>query len=162
MQTIPISPQGFIRLKLELEALKKERPVVLQAIREAREEGDVSKNTAYDTALERQTMLEKRIRHIESRMPHLHVVDPAMMGGEKAVFGATVMFENVETGERKEYTLLGPDEADYTSGSISVQSPVAKALLGRKAGDEVVVDAPKGRVEYEIVSVKFMHGGTAQ
>lgn len=155
MQQIPISVEGYKRLHEELERLKKERPAVIQAIKEAREEGDLSENAGYDAARERQGMLEARITYLQSRMHVLNVIDLATMDGDKACFGATVEIEDVDTGDVKRYLLLGPDEADPASGSISVMSPVGKALLGRKVGDEVTVNAPKGKILYEIVSIGF-------
>lgn len=156
MSTIPISIQGFKQLEKELERLKKERPGVIQAIKEAREEGDLSENAGYDAARERQGMLEARIQYIESRMSKFNVIDLNTLKGEHVIFGATVKVEDLETGEEKEYTLLGPDEADYSKGSISVQSPVARAMLGKEEGDEIVVDAPRGKIHYEIVSIRFL------
>lgn len=161
MSSIPISVQGFEKLKKELESLKKERPGVIQAIAEAREEGDLRENAGYDAARERQGMLEARINYIESRLPQFNVIDLATMGGEKIVFGATVELEDLDSGETKTYTLLGPDEANFAKGSISVLSPVGQALLGKQEGDEVVVHAPRGRIEYEIVRVTF-NGHTAE
>lgn len=157
MGSIPISRQGFKNLEEELDRLKKERPEVIQAIKEAREEGDLRENAGYDAAKERQGMLEARIDYIQSRMALFDVIDLAEMGGDKACFGATVEIENVDTGEVKTYTLLGPDESDFSTGSISVHSPVGRSLLGKEVGDEVVVDAPRGRVEYEIVDIRFEH-----
>lgn len=155
MSSIPISVEGFRRLRDELERLKSERPEVIQAIKEAREEGDLKENAGYDAARERQGMLEARINYIESRLPSLNVIDLDTMGGEKAIFGATVTIEDVETGDAKTYTLLGPDEADPAKGSISVVSPVGRALLGKEEGDEVVVEVPRGRVQYEVISIEF-------
>lgn len=155
MSSIPISVEGFEKLKKELEELKKERPAVIQAIAEAREEGDLRENAGYDAARERQGMLEARINFIESRMPQFNVIDLATMGGEKVVFGATVELEDMDTEETKTYTLLGPDEADLSHGSISVLSPVGRALLGKEVGDEVVVNAPRGRIEYEVIDISF-------
>lgn len=156
MSSIPISVQGFKQLEKELERLKKERPEVIQAIKEAREEGDLSENAGYDAARERQGLLEARIQYIESRMSQFNVIDLDTISGEQVMFGATVRIEDLETGEEKEYTLLGPDEADYAKGSISVQSPVARAMLGKEEGDEIVVDAPRGKIHYEIVSIRFL------
>lgn len=156
MSSIPISIEGFEKVKKELEALKKDRPAIIQAIKEAREEGDLSENAGYDAARERQGMLEARISYIESNMARYNVIDlKTLAGGEKITFGATVEIEDVDTGELKKYTLLGPDEADYQNGSISVLSPVGKAMLGKEEGDEVVVNAPKGRITYEVVSIEF-------
>lgn len=158
MSYIPITRQGFQRLMDELERLKQERPEVIQAIKEAREEGDLRENAGYEAARERQGLLEARINYIESRLPQFEVLDLNTLGGEKVIFGATVEIEDVDTGDLKTYTLLGPDEADPTKGSISIQSPVGRALLGRTEGDEIAVDVPRGRVQYEIVSVRFLGG----
>lgn len=152
---IPISREGFERLERELERLKSERPAIIQAIKEAREEGDLRENAGYDAARERQGMTEARITYIESRMSQLRIIDLNSLSGDKIIFGATVEVEDLDTGESKTFTLLGPDEADYSNGSISVLSPVGKALLGREEGDEVTVDVPRGRVSYEIVAIRF-------
>ncbi|MDD3313449.1 transcription elongation factor GreA [Pseudodesulfovibrio sp.] len=156
MERIPISKQGFDRLKKELEELKAQRPVIIQAIKEAREEGDLSENAGYDAARERQGMLEARITYINSRMPLYDVLDLDVLGGERAIFGATVEVEDIETEEVRRFTLLGPDDANHKKGSISVLSPMGRAVLGKEEGDEVVVDAPRGKIEYEIVSVEFL------
>lgn len=156
MSSIPISVEGFRRLEIELDRLKKERPEVIQAIKEAREEGDLKENAGYDAARERQGMLEARINYIESRMAIFNVIDLNTLDGEIVTFGATVEIEDSDTGDVKKYTLLGPDEAEPSRGSISVLSPVARALLGRQVGDEIVVEAPRGRIQYEIVSIEFL------
>lgn len=159
MDSIPITVEGFRALEHELEQLKKERPAVILAIKEAREEGDLRENAGYDAARERQGMLEARINYIESRMPRFNVIDLATMGGDQVTFGATMEIEGVDTGEVKKYTLLGPDEAVPAKGSISIFSPVGQALLGKYEGDEIVVNAPRGKIHYEIVSIVF--NGTA-
>ena len=155
MNNIPISIQGYKRLEEELAQLKKERPQIIQAIKEAREEGDLRENAGYDAARERQGMAEARIKYIESRLGLYQVIDLDKLDGDRAIFGATVTVEDVDSGERKEYTLLGPDEANPSRGSISFLSPVGQALLGKEEGDEVTVDIPRGRVTYEIVSIDF-------
>lgn len=155
MSSIPISKEGFHALEQELDRLKKERPHVIQAIKEAREEGDLKENAGYDAARERQGMLEARIKYIESRMALFNVIDLSTLSSNKAIFGATVTVEDVDTGEEKEFTLLGPDEADYANGTISIQSPVGVALLGKEVGDEIAVNAPRGRINYEIVDIQF-------
>ena len=149
MSSIPISKEGFQALEQELDRLKKERPHVIQAIKEAREEGDLKENAGYDAARERQGMLEARIKYIESRMALFNVIDLSTLSSEKAIFGATVTVEDADTGEEREFTLLGPDEADYAKGTISIQSPVGVALLGKEVGDEITVNAPRGRINYE-------------
>jgi len=159
MQGNPISAEGFQKLKQELEELKKERPEVIQAIKDAREEGDIRENAGYEAAKERQGMLEARIRDLESRLPRCNVIDINSMSGDLVAFGATVEIRDLETDETKRFTLLGADEADYKSGSISVHSPMAQALLGKEEGEEATVHAPRGQVEYEIVSVRYKGNG---
>lgn len=155
MNTIPISIQGYKKLEDELAQLKKERPEIIQAIKEAREEGDLRENAGYDAARERQGMAEARIKYIESRMGLYQIVDLDKLSGEKAIFGSTVEVEDVDTGESREYTILGPDEADPARGSISFLSPVGQALLGKEVGDEVTVNIPRGKVTYEITGITF-------
>lgn len=160
MDRIPISIQGVELVTQELERLKKERPHIIQAIKEAREEGDLSENAGYDAARERQGMLEARISYLESRMCNFNVLDLGELAPETVAYSATVTIEDVESGEVKEYTLLGPDEMPYAcKGSISVFSPVALALLGRGEGDEVVVEAPRGRIIYEIIKIEYRPSG---
>ena len=155
MTSIPISVQGYKALEDELARLKSERPAIIQAIKEAREEGDLRENAGYDAARERQGMAEARIKYIESRMALYQVIDLDTLRGDKVIFGATVEMENVDNGETKTYTILGPDEADPTRGSISFLSPVGQALLSREVGDEVSVEIPRGRVTYEITGITF-------
>jgi transcription elongation factor GreA len=156
-ESIPISKQGYEKLKKELEDLKKQRPQITQAIKEAREEGDLKENAGYDAAKERQGLVEAKISQIESRMAKFQVIDLNEMGGDKVAFGATVELMDLETDEIKRYTLLGPDESDVKQGTISIQAPLARALLGKQEGDEVKVHVPKGLVEYEILSVEYKH-----
>ncbi len=153
----PISVQGYKKLEKELEALKKERPAVIQAIKEAREEGDLKENAGYDAARERQGFLEARINYIESQLPQYTVIDLDTIHSDKIIFGATVHVVDVDTDEERQFTLLGPDEADFAKGSISINSPVGRALLGHEVGDEVTIDIPRGRVTYEITEIEF-HG----
>lgn len=156
MDRIPISKEGFEKISQELADLKAQRPAIIQAIKEAREEGDLSENAGYDAARERQGMLEARITYINSRMPLFDVLDLNTLNGERAIFGATVEVEDIDTEESKRYTLLGPDDADHKNGSISVLSPMGQAILGKEEGEEVIVDAPRGRIEYEIISIEFL------
>ena len=153
--SIPISQKGFNRLREELENLKKERPEIARVIQEAREEGDLSENAGYDAARERQGMLEAKISYIESRMPSFNVVDFSKLGGDKVIYGSTVRIVDQDTDEEKEYTIVGPDEVDMVPGGISVLSPVARALLGKAVGDDVIVDVPRGRLNYEIIDLEF-------
>lgn len=155
MSNTPISIQGYQKLEQELDRLKKERPLVIQAIKEAREEGDLKENAGYDAARERQGFLEARINYIESKLPTFNVVDLNTLKSDKVIFGATVKVVDIDTDEEKEFTLLGPDEADFANGSISISSPVGRALLGHEEGEEITIDIPKGRVTYEILSIEF-------
>ncbi|MDR2075466.1 MAG: transcription elongation factor GreA [Desulfovibrio sp.] len=158
MERIPISAEGYACVKAELERLKSERPAVIEAIREAREEGDLSENAGYDATRERQSLLEARIAYIESRMPWYNVVNLSSMGGDKVIFGATVRLADLDTGKERLYTLLGPDETDFVprdKGAVSVYSPVGRALLGKEVGDEISVDAPRGKIHYEIIEILF-------
>ncbi len=136
--------------------MKAQRPAIIQAIKEAREEGDLSENAGYDAARERQGMLEARITYINSRMPLFDVLDLDTLDGDRAIFGATVVVEDMDTEETRRFTLLGPDDADHKNGSISVMSPMGRAILGKEEGDEAIVDAPRGKIEYEIISVEFL------
>lgn len=155
MTSIPISVQGYKKLEDELARLKSERPAIIQAIKEAREEGDLRENAGYDAARERQGMAEARIKYIESRMALYQVVDLDSLKGDKVIFGSTVEVEDVDSGEARSFTILGPDEADPAKGSISFLSPVGQALLSREVGDEVTVDIPRGRVTYEVIGISF-------
>ena len=155
MSNTPISIQGYQKLEQELDRLKKERPIVIQAIKEAREEGDLKENAGYDAARERQGFLEARINYIESKLPTFNVVDLNTLKSDKVIFGATVKVVDIDTDEEKEFTLLGPDEADFANGPISISSPVGRALLGHEEGEEITIDIPKGRVTYEILSIEF-------
>lgn len=155
MDTIPISMEGFRQLEKELERLKRERPEVIEAIKAAREEGDLRENAGYEAARERQGMLEARIQQIESRMARFNVIDRKTLGGNRVTFGATVEIEDLDSQAVNKYTLLGPDEADPDTGSISIASPVGRAMLGKEVGDEVVVVAPRGKINYEILSISF-------
>ena len=143
--SIPISVQGYKRLEKELAELKEERPHIIQAIKEAREEGDLRENAGYDAARERQGMCEARIKYIESRL-----------GLYRVVFGSTCVLVDEDTDEEKTYTVLGPDDSNPSKGSISYLSPVGKALLGHEVGDEVTINIPRGSVTYEITEIKFL------
>lgn len=155
MEQITISKQGYEKLEKELVQLKADRPKIIQAIKEAREEGDLRENAGYDAARERQGMAEARITYIESRLPLYAVIDLDALSGDRVKFGATVTLIDVDTEEEKKFTILGPDESDPSKGIISYLSPVGKALLGREAGDEVTISIPKGTVTYEVDSVDF-------
>ncbi|ADD68525.1 transcription elongation factor GreA [Denitrovibrio acetiphilus DSM 12809] len=156
MDRIPITTEGYARLKKELEKLKTiDRKEIVAAIAEARSHGDLSENAEYDAAKERQGMIEARIAELESKMGRFQVIDTKSLSGDKIVFGATVTIENIETEEQKNYKIVGPDEANISNGTISIMSPLARALVNKKVGDEVLVVAPGGELEYEVLEVKF-------
>jgi transcription elongation factor GreA len=153
----PITLRGAEKLRAELKRLKsEERPAVIRAIAEARSHGDLSENAEYAAAREQQGFIEGRIREIESRLGHAHVIDPAALPASgKVVFGATVDLEDAE-GSHVTYQIVGDDEADIRQGLISVNSPIARALVGKEAGDEVEVAAPGGTKTYDIVDIRYV------
>ncbi len=154
MDRIPITPEGYEKLKKELERLKTvERKEVIEAIKEARAHGDLSENAEYDAAKERQGLIEAKIAELESKIGRFEVIDSSNFTGDKVVFGVYVEIENVENGEKRRYRIVGPDEADISKGYISVISPIAKALMGKSIGDTVIVRAPGGDKEYEILDI---------
>ncbi|MBZ4643548.1 MAG: transcription elongation factor GreA [Deferribacteraceae bacterium] len=154
MDRIPITREGFQKIKAELERLKTvERRAVVEAIKEARGHGDLSENAEYDAAKERQGMIEAKIAELESKMGKFEIIDTDNLSTDKVVFGVYVEIENIESDEIKKYRIVGPDESDISKGYISVFSPIARALIGKRVGDEVVVNAPGGEIEYEIIKI---------
>jgi transcription elongation factor GreA len=149
---------GAERLKAELHRLKTvERPSISRALGEARLHGDISENAEFDAAKERQGFIEARIRDIESKLAHAHVVNPAEIdAGGRVVFGATVELEDLASGDEVTYQIVGDDEADIKAGKISVSSPLARALIGKHTGDTAEVEAPSGVREYEVLAVRYM------
>ena len=154
---IPITARGAEKLKEELQRLKStDRPAVIQAIKEAREKGDLSENAEYDAARERQGFIEGRIQELEGKIPALQVIDPAAVdAGGRIVFGATVELEDLTAGERVRYQIVGDDEADIKAALISISSPIARALIGKIEGDVVEVVAPGGKREFEVLDVRY-------
>lgn len=152
----PITKKGYEALKAELDRLRKvERPKVIEAIAEARSHGDLSENAEYDAAKERQGFIESRISEIESKLADARVVEVTGRTSETVVFGATVSLIEQESQSKKQYTLVGQDEADMKFNRISVQSPVGRALIGKRVGDFVEVKTPVKMVEYEVVEIRF-------
>ena len=149
--------EGAERLKAELQRLKSvERPAVIQALAEARSHGDLSENADYDAAKERQGFLEGRISEVESKLAHAQVIDPASIEADgRVVFGATVEIEDLENGDRNSYQIVGDDEADIKASKISVNSPIARALIGKTEGDTADVQAPGGMRSFEVVGVRY-------
>ena len=152
-----ITLKGKIRLEAELKRLIEiERPMVINAIEEARAHGDLSENAEYSAAKEKQSFVEGRISEISSRLATDQVVDPTTITSDKVVFGATVTVLNVETEEKIKYQIVGKDEADVTKGMISVMSPIARAMIGKFEDDLITVVTPKGEIEYEILKIEYV------
>ena len=158
MATIPITLRGAEKLKAELHHLKTvERPSVINAIAEARAQGDLSENAEYDAAKDRQGFVEGRIQEVEGKLSAAQIIDPASVdAGGKVVFGTTVELEEESTGEQVKYQIVGEDEADLKLGLINISSPIARALIGKEEGDVAVVQAPGGEKRYEIVAVSYI------
>lgn len=158
MSKVPLTLRGAELLREELHRLKTvERPNVIAAIAEARGHGDLSENAEYDAAKERQGFIEGRIRDVEGKLGNAQIIDPASLDADgRVVFGATVDLEDQESGQSVSYQIVGDDEADLKFGKISLNSPVARALIGKYAGDLAEVKAPGGVREYEILDVKYI------
>ena len=158
MSAIPLTVGGAERLQAELHRLKTvDRPEVINAIAEARAQGDLSENAEYDAARERQAFIEGRIKELEGTLSNAQIIDPTALNVEgQAVFGATVEIEEIETAQRLTYQIVGDVEADIRTNKISVSSPVARALIGKTEGDVVEVQAPGGVREYEIISIRYV------
>jgi len=156
MSQVPMTTAGKNRLEEELKRLKTlDRPAVITAIATARAHGDLSENAEYDAAKEKQAFIEGRIQDIEDKLARAHVIEPKDIRSDKIVFGATVELKDTATDETKVYFIVGSDESDIKEGKISIESPVARQLLNRKAGDCVMVRVPKGEIEYEILNIKY-------
>ena len=156
-QTVPMTPEGYQRLQEELKHLiRVERPRVVQDIAAARDHGDLSENAEYDAAKERQGFVEGRIAEINGKMARAQVIDVSTIDTDKVVFGATLTIYDDESESESTYRIVGEDEADIKRGLISVSSPVAKALIGHRVGDEVQVKVPSGIRIYEIMDIKYV------
>lgn len=157
MSKIPLTLRGAEMLREELKRLKTiERPAVVAAIAEARSHGDLSENAEYDAAKERQGFIEGRLAEVESKLGNAQIIDPKSLDADgRVVFGATVELEDMDSGDTVTYQIVGDDEADIKQGKISLNSPVARALIGKYAGDVAEVQTPGGKREYEILDVKY-------
>ncbi|MEI7894370.1 MAG: transcription elongation factor GreA [Myxococcales bacterium] len=156
MQKNPLTPQGAAKLREELQNLKSvERPAIIQAIGTAREHGDLSENAEYHAARDRQSFIEGRIKDLVNKLALAEIIDPAKVEGFRVAFGATVTLSNTATEDTVTYQILGADEADLAKGSISITSPLARALIGKEPGDEVRVQMPGGPRTYEVLEVVF-------
>jgi len=157
MSTIPLTRRGAEKLRTELHRLKTvERHAVIQAIAEARAQGDLSENAEYEAAKNRQGFIEGRIKELEGKLAAAKIIDPAEVdAGGRVVFGATVDLEDEASGARATYQIVGDDEADLKHGLVSISSPIARALIGKEAGDVAEVQAPGGVRHWEIVDVRY-------
>jgi transcription elongation factor GreA len=154
LDRIPVTKKGFEALKKELNNLKKvARPQNIKAIEEARAHGDLSENAEYAAAKDRQGFIEGRINELEFKLANIDIIETDKLPRDRAVFGSKVVLENIETGEDVRYQLVGPDESDIENGRISVSSPLGKAIIGRKPGDELSLQVPGGRRTYELVEI---------
>ena len=158
MQRYPMTPEGKHALEQELQQLKSvERPRITAAIAEAREHGDLKENAEYHAAREQQGFCEGRIQDIEGKLGACQVIDvKELEQNGRVVFGVTETIENLDTEEQKTYKIVGDDEADFKINKISVNSPIARGLLGKNEGDEAKIVTPQGEVEYEIVNVEYL------
>jgi len=154
LERVPITRAGYEALKKEMEQLKSvERPLNIKAIEEARAHGDLSENAEFDAAKDRQAFLEGRISELEYKLGNADIIDPDKLGKDRAVFGCTVLLENIDTGETVKYQLVGQDESNIENGRISVSSPLGKAIVGKVPGAEIVLNAPGGKRTYELVEI---------
>lgn len=154
MERVPITKKGFESLKQELEHLKAvERPKNIRAIEEARSHGDLSENAEFTAAKERQAFIEARLSELGYKLSNADIIDPEKISKDRAVFGCMVVLENTDTGENVEYQLVGPDESNIKAGRISVSSPLGKLIIGKKPGDEIVLQAPGGQRRYELIEI---------
>ncbi len=154
--SVPITPPGLQKLKEELKRLKTvELPHIIKAIEEARGHGDLSENAEYDAAKEKQGHIVGRIAEVEDKIARAQVIDPATLNHDKIVFGATVRLLDTETDEETTYQIVGADESDVKQGKISVQSPIARSLIGKAANDVVKITTPKGTRELEVLEIIF-------
>jgi transcription elongation factor GreA len=154
-ERFPMTPAGAIKLREELARLKEERPKISREIGVAREHGDLSENAEYHAAKERQGLMEARIKDIEDKLARGEVIDPSKLSGPRVRFGARVTLTNVDTDEEVVYQIVGAEESNIEEGTISIAAPLARALIGKEAGDEVTIDLPAGKRSYEIVGVEY-------
>ncbi|MCK6410431.1 transcription elongation factor GreA [Thauera sp.] len=158
MNKTPLTVAGAEKLRTELHRLKTvERPSVIAAIAEARSHGDLSENAEYEAAKDRQGFIEGRIMEVESKLANAQIIDPKLLDADgRCVFGATVELEDLESGQTVTYQIVGDDEADIKDNKISISSPIARALIGKYAGDVAEVQAPGGVREYEVIDVRYI------
>ncbi|MFN3614654.1 MAG: transcription elongation factor GreA [Rubrimonas sp.] len=157
MEKVPMTAAGYAALDAELRKLKtEERPAIIQAIAEAREHGDLSENAEYHSARERQSFIEGRIKELEGLISRADVIDPLKVAGDTIKFGATVKLVDEDTDEEKTFQIVGEVEADVENGKLNIKSPLARALIGKAAGDSVEVMTPGGGRCYEVIKVDYV------
>ena len=157
MKKFPMTVAGAEKMRQEIDRIKKEKPLVSQAIAEARDHGDLKENAEYHAAREQMGFLEGRLQDLEAKLSNAQIIDiTAIPAGDKVIFGVTVTIVNCETDQKVTYQIVGEDEADVPAGKISLTSPIARALIGKEVGDTVVVKAPSGDVEYDIDDVQHL------
>jgi transcription elongation factor GreA len=156
MSEIPMTTNGAKQLHQELAVLKAERPKIAKAIGAARELGDLRENAEYHAAKEQQGLVEARIRDIETKLANAQIIDPTKITTDKIVFGATVYLLNTNTDEELRYQIVGEDEANMKSAKISISSPIARALIGKRVNDIAEVVTPSGTIEYEIIKIEYI------
>lgn len=156
MNKIPMTRAGYESLKKELEQLTAvERPKNITAIEEARAHGDLSENAEFEAAKNRQAFIQGRINELNYKLAHADIIDTGNLDTNRAVFGCLVLLENVDTEEQVKYQLIGPEESDVKNGRISVSSPLGRAIIGKRVGDEIVVQAPGGKRCYELIEISL-------
>ena len=154
MEQVPITKEGYEALKKELEYLKKvERPKNIKAIEEARSHGDLTENAEFEAAKDRQAFIDGKLSDLEYKLSRADIIDSRTLSNDRAVFASSVVLENIDTGEDVQYQLVGPDEANIEKGRISVHSPLGRAIIGKKPGDEIILQAPGGKRFYELVEI---------
>ena len=157
----PMTPYGYQQLKAELKKIREiDKPANVKAIEEARAHGDLSENAEYTYAKEQQGFIYGREKEVEALIATADIIDPATLSGDRDVFGATVQLLDVDTDEEITYTIVGENESDSKNGRVSITSPIARALIGKRIGDEAVLNAPKGKRNLEILDVKFLSTDT--
>ena len=157
----PMTPYGYQQLKAEVKKIREiDKPADVKAIEEARAHGDLSENAEYTYAKEQQGFIYGREKEVEALIATADIIDPATLSGDRVVFGATVQLLDVDTDEEITYTIVGENESDSKNGRVSITSPIARALIGKRIGDEAVLNAPKGKRNLEILDVKFLSTDT--
>lgn len=155
MEKIPMTAEGLERLQIELKTLKTvERPAVIRAIAEAREHGDLSENAEYTAARDRQSFIEGRVLELEDKISRAEIIDLSKLSTEKVTFGTTVTLADEDTDEESTYTLVGVEESDIALGRLSIQAPLARAVIGKAVGDSFEVNTPRGPKSYEVVKIE--------